>query len=99
MTECLTHCGPDDSGRWVDEESGVALGHHRCLVEPLSTVAGAVDEAVAHWLAHRDLSGVTHIGIDEIASKRGHVYVTNVYNLKINTGCCGIVQNIFNHTK
>lgn len=47
-----------------------------------STVAQAVDEAVAHGLAERDLSGVTHIGIDEISRKRGHVYVTNVYDLK-----------------
>lgn len=47
-----------------------------------STVAAAVDEAVAFGLAQRDLSGVTHIGIDEISRKRGHVYVTNVYDLK-----------------
>ncbi len=46
------------------------------------TVEAAVDEAVAYGLAHRDLSGVTHIGIDEISRKRGHVYVTNVYDLK-----------------
>ena len=46
-----------------------------------STVATAVDEAVAYGLAHRDLSKVTHIGIDEISRKRGHVYVTNVYDL------------------
>ena len=47
-----------------------------------STVEAAVDEAVAYGMAHRDLSGVTHIGIDEISRKRGHVYVTNVYDLK-----------------
>ena len=47
-----------------------------------STVAQAVEEAVAYGLAHRDLSGVTHIGIDEISRRRGHVYVTNVYDLK-----------------
>ena len=47
-----------------------------------STVAAAVDEAVTYGLAHRDLSDVTHIGIDEISRKRGHVYVTNVYDLK-----------------
>jgi transposase len=47
-----------------------------------STVAAAVEEAVAYGLAHRDLSGVTHIGIDEISRKRGHVYITNVYDLK-----------------
>ena len=46
------------------------------------TVEAAVDEAVAYGLEHRDLSGVTHIGIDEISRKRGHVYVTNVYDLK-----------------
>ena len=47
-----------------------------------STVAAAVEEAVTYGLAHRDLSDVTHIGIDEISRKRGHVYVTNVYDLK-----------------
>jgi transposase len=46
------------------------------------TVSNAVEEAVAYGLAHRDLSGVTHIGIDEISRKRGHVYVTNVYDLR-----------------
>ena len=40
-------------------------------------MAASVDEAVAYGLAHRDLSGVTHIGIDDISRKRGHVYVTN----------------------
>ncbi len=47
------------------------------------TVATAVDEAVAYGLAHRDLEGLTHIGIDEISRKRGHVYVTNVYDLEL----------------
>lgn len=46
-----------------------------------STVEAAVDEAVAYGMAHRDLSTVTHIGIDEISRKRGHVYVTNFYDL------------------
>lgn len=46
------------------------------------TVGAAVEEAVAYGLAHRDLDGVTHIGIDEISRKRGHVYVTNVYDLE-----------------
>ncbi|MES0447282.1 MAG: ISL3 family transposase [Desulfobacterales bacterium] len=46
-----------------------------------STVAVAVDEAVRYGLANRDLSGITLIGIDEISRKRGHVYVTNVYDL------------------
>ena len=46
------------------------------------TVATAVEEAVTYGLAHRDLEGLTHIGIDEISRKRGHVYVTNVYDLE-----------------
>ena len=45
------------------------------------TVDRAVEAAVAYGLAHRDLTGVTHIGIDEISRKRGQVYVTNVYDL------------------
>jgi transposase len=45
------------------------------------TVAAAVDEAVAYGLAHRDLQGLTHLGIDEISRKRGHVYATNIYDL------------------
>jgi len=45
------------------------------------TVAAAVKDAVAYGLANRDLGGLTHIGIDEISRKRGHVYVTNVYDL------------------
>jgi len=46
-----------------------------------STVATAVDEAVKYGLVNRDLSGITLIGVDEISRKRGHVYVTNVYDL------------------
>jgi len=46
------------------------------------TVATAVEEAVAYGLANRDLEGLTQIGIDEISRKRGHVYVTNVYELE-----------------
>ena len=49
------------------------------------TVAAAVDEAVRFGLDHRDLSAVTHIGVDEISRKRGHVYVTNVYDLNTRT--------------
>ena len=45
------------------------------------TVAAAVEEAVAYGLAQRDMSELTHVGIDEISRKRGHVYVTNVYDL------------------
>ncbi len=45
------------------------------------TVATAAEEAVAYELAHCDLEGLTHIGIDEISRKHGHVCITNVYDL------------------
>jgi len=37
--------------------------------------------AVAWGLTHRDLSTVTAIGIDEIARRKGHKYVTLVYQI------------------
>lgn len=47
-----------------------------------NTVAGAVRQAVDYGLKHRQLSGVLYIGIDELSRKKGHVYVTNVYDLE-----------------
>ena len=55
------------------------------------TVERAVEAAVTYGLAHRDLTDVTHIGIDEISRKRGHVYVTNVYDLR-QKACCGAAR-------
>jgi len=46
-----------------------------------NTVASAVKFAVAYGLANRDISNIRNIGIDEISRKRGHTYVTNVYDL------------------
>jgi len=46
------------------------------------TVSSAVDFVVKYGLENRDLSGITHIGIDEISRKRGHQYLTNVYDLQ-----------------
>lgn len=47
-----------------------------------NTVAAAVNQAVAYGLAHREMGGVLYIGIDEISRRKGHVYVTNVYDLE-----------------
>jgi len=41
----------------------------------------AVREAVAWGLAHRDLSGVEAIGVDEIQWRRGHHYLTLLYQI------------------
>lgn len=46
-----------------------------------STVAGAVKAAVKYGLAHREMEGLLYIGIDELSRRKGHVYVTNVYDL------------------
>lgn len=48
-------------------------------------VYAAVQWVVTWGLEHQDLSGVTAIGVDEIAYKKGHHYLTVVY--QINSGC------------
>ncbi len=45
------------------------------------SVCRAVEHAVEWGLAHRDLSGVTSLGVDEIAWHRGHTYLTLVYDI------------------
>jgi transposase len=45
------------------------------------SVRRAVGHAVAWGLAHRDLSGLTAVGIDEVAWGRGHTYLTLVYDI------------------
>ncbi len=41
----------------------------------------AVEYIVEWGLEHRDLSGVTAIGVDEIAWRKGHNYLTMVYQI------------------
>jgi transposase len=45
------------------------------------SVSRAVEHAVEWGLAHRDLSQVTAVGVDEIAWARGHTYLTLVYDI------------------
>ena len=45
------------------------------------SVCRAVEHAVQWGLAHRDLSEVTALGVDEIAWSRGHRYLTLVYDI------------------
>lgn len=44
-------------------------------------VCRAVEHAVEWGLAHRDLSDVSAVGVDEIAWGRGHTYLTLVYDI------------------
>ena len=46
------------------------------------TVRQAVAQAVCYGLDRQEFSGVLSIGIDEISRRRGHRYMTNVYDLK-----------------
>jgi transposase len=50
-----------------------------------SRVYDAVAWAVAWGREHQDLSGITAIGVDEVAYKKGHNYLTVVYQLN---GAC-----------
>jgi transposase len=45
------------------------------------TVVDAVDAAVAYGRTVERYGGVTHVGIDELSRKKGHVYHTNIYDL------------------
>lgn len=48
MSDAIAHRGPDDSGAWVDESAGLALGHRRLSIldlspaghQPMSSVCG-----------------------------------------------------------
>ena len=51
-------------------------------------VFGAVREVVEWGLAHRDLAGITALGVDEIQWGRGQRYLTVVYQL------CGAVRRL-----
>jgi transposase len=45
------------------------------------TVYSSIEMAVAWGRAHRDLAGITAIGVDEMAWGKGHRYVTVVYQI------------------
>jgi transposase len=45
------------------------------------TVYRAVESLVRYGLAHRDLSNITAIGVDEVAYAKGHRYATLVYQI------------------
>lgn len=46
-----------------------------------NTVKAAVQQAVVYGRQHRQIGTVLYIGIDELSRRKGHVYVTNVYDL------------------
>lgn len=46
-----------------------------------NTVRAAVKNAVEYGIEHRDTTGVIAVGIDEISRRKGHKYMTMVYDL------------------
>jgi transposase len=46
-----------------------------------NTVAAAVRQSVAYGRKHQPFASVVYIGMDELSRRKGHVYVTNVYDL------------------
>ena len=55
----------------------------------------SVQAVVRYGLAHRDLSGIEAIGVDEVAYRKGHKYLTLVYQIDedsrrlLHVACCG----------
>lgn len=60
------------------------------------TVYRSVAKVVAWGLEHRDLDGITAIGVDEIQWQRGHHYLTLVY--QIDGGCRRLLHIAENRT-
>jgi transposase len=50
-----------------------------------NTVFRSVEKAVNWGLEHRNIDGITAIGVDEVCRKKGHIYATLVY--QIDAGC------------
>jgi len=46
-----------------------------------NTVYSAVKQVVAYGLSCRSKAGITTLGIDEISRKKGHTYLTQIYDL------------------
>jgi transposase len=57
----------------------------RCFRTSWRKVFFSVESVVRYGLEHRDLSGIGAIGVDEVAWKLGHQYLTVVYQL--DAGC------------
>ena len=65
--------------RWAKRLSWTEVAAAFCTT--WEHVFRSVEMAVTWGQAHRDLTGITAIGIDEIQWRRGHTYLTLVYQL------------------
>ena len=75
MADALEHRGPDDSGEWVDSETGVALGHRRLSIidlspaghQPMQSASGRYififnGEIYNHLALRKELEGISWRG-------------------------------------
>ncbi|MBB3063725.1 ISL3 family transposase [Microbulbifer rhizosphaerae] len=65
--------------QWAEKLSWKEVADH--FRTSWEKVFSAVEYVVDWGLKHRDLSGIEAIGVDEIARRRGHDYVTLVYQI------------------
>ena len=49
MTDAIVHRGPDAEGFWLDENSGVTLGHRRLSIRDLSPGGAQPMVSVLSW--------------------------------------------------
>jgi transposase len=69
--------------RWAEKLSWQEVAQHFQL--SWEKIFHSVEYVVTWGLAHRDLSSIIAIGVDEIARRKGHHYLTLVY--QIDQGC------------
>lgn len=65
--------------QWAEKLSWREVANH--FRTSWEKVFSAVEYVVSWGLEHRDLSGITAIGVDEIARRKGHNYLTVVYQI------------------
>jgi len=65
---------------WAKELSWQVVG--RLFGFHWNTVRKAVKDVVDYGLKHREINKVLYIGVDEISRRKGHIYHTQVYDLK-----------------
>jgi transposase len=75
----LTHSYIWFLARWGKRLSWLEVS--RIFRTSWDTVFRAIEAAVEWGLAHRNLDGITAIGVDEISIRRGHKYLTLVYEI------------------
>ena len=71
MKDQITHRGPDDSGVWVDSESGVAMAHNRLSIIDLSKSGQQPMKSISgRYIISFNGEVYNHLEIKEILNKK-----------------------------